>query len=346
MSNESSLRKLYDDSVPFLTAHPDYDLTFLPAWVRDNISVARSYGGGLKGIILPDGRKYHLDNKLNDMTGRDWTFFINSVFTTHYPSRGKESYAHDIRKIHPTPKPPQLMRDLIQFFTKENEIVLDAFMGVGGTLLGASLAGRRAIGVDIEEKYLDAYKKAATSLGLQTQKTFCGDSAELFDKDREIDRALEGEMASLLLIDPPYANMMSRIKTGADMAVYGKKATPFTQKAADLGNMSRETFLASLKEIVEKTLRLIKTHGYVVVFSKDLQPVGKSNNLLHAEIVETLTKIDCLNYKGMKIWSDASAKFYPYGYPFSFVANQIHQYILIFRKEKTKTSRKTTRPLS
>ena len=44
---------------------------------------------------------------------------------------------HHIRKIHPTPKPPQLMRDLIQFFTKEGELVFDTFMGVGGTLLGA-----------------------------------------------------------------------------------------------------------------------------------------------------------------------------------------------------------------
>ncbi len=35
-----------------------------------------------------------------------------------------------------------------------------------------------------------------------------------------------------------------------------------------------------------------------------------------------------------KIWKDKSAKLFPYGYPLSFVANQAHQYILIFRKEK------------
>ena len=96
---------------------------------------------------MPDGQKYHLDNSLNDMNGRDWTLFINSVFATRYPTLGAEGYAHEIRKIHPTPKPPQLMRDLILFFTKENEIVFDAFMGVGGTLLGAALAKRRAFGM-------------------------------------------------------------------------------------------------------------------------------------------------------------------------------------------------------
>ena len=334
MPNDISLKRLYESSQPFLSVHPGFNLDLLPDWVRENISEARSYGGSLKGIILPDGRKFHLDNHLNDMTGRDWTFFINSVITTHYPSRGAESYAHDIRKIHPTPKPPQLMRDLIQFFTKKNEIVLDAFMGVGGTLIGASLIGRRAIGVDLERKYISAYKKAARSLKLPVCSTFCGDSACLFKHGGKIEKALGGEQASLLLIDPPYANMMSRLKTGADMFVYGKVATPFTKDKRDLGNMERLTFLKTLREIITDTLLLVKHKGYVVVFAKDLQPTAQNTNLLHAEIANALSEIPGLQYKGMKIWADASAKFYPYGYPFAFVANQIHQYILIFRKEK------------
>ena len=37
---------------------------------------------------------------------------------------------------------------IINFFTKENEYVLDYFMGVGGTLLGASLSNRNALGID------------------------------------------------------------------------------------------------------------------------------------------------------------------------------------------------------
>ena len=137
--------KLYEDSEPFLAVHPNYDLNLLPSWVKENIEKARVYGNSKKGVILPDGRKYHLDNHLNDMTGKEWTFFINSVFSTHYPTSGKEAYAHHIRKIHPTPKPPQLMRDLIQFFTKEGELVFDTFMGVGGTLLGAALCNNGSL---------------------------------------------------------------------------------------------------------------------------------------------------------------------------------------------------------
>lgn len=120
--SDPRVTELYNESTPFLDAYPDYDLALLPAWVRENIEAARVYGGSKRGVVLPDGRKYHLDNKLNDLTGREWTFFINSVFSTHYPTRGEEAYAHHIRKIHPTPKPPQLMRDLIRFFSKEGDL--------------------------------------------------------------------------------------------------------------------------------------------------------------------------------------------------------------------------------
>lgn len=326
--------KLYSESEPFLLVHPNYDLSSLPSWVAENIEVARVYGNSKKGVILPDGRKYHLDNHLNDLTGREWTFFINSVFATHYPTSGKESYAHHIRKIHPTPKPPQLMRDLIQFFTKEGELVFDTFMGVGGTLLGAALCNRIAAGIDLNPDYIDAYHAAAAELSLRDFSTECGDCLAVLEDKTKMASLTVGKSISLLLFDPPYSNMMSKEKTGADIAVYGKTATPFSASEHDLGNMKRPLFLSKLRESVELALPYIKFRGYVILFIKDLQPDKKEPNLLHADVVNELNKIPNLYYKGMKIWADESTKLYPYGYPFSFVANQIHQYILVFRKEK------------
>lgn len=325
---------LYNESDEFLDIYPEYDLSRLPRWVQDNIMDARVYGNQKKGVILPDGRKYHLDNKLNDMTGRDWTFFINSVFTTHYPTRGTEGYAHEIRKIHPSPKPPQLMRDLISFFTKEGELVFDSFVGVGGSLLGAALCNRKAAGIDLNQEYLNAYTEAAKKLDLQVYPTACGDCIQVLQNDTIMGDLTGNQEISLCLIDPPYANMMSKRKTGADVDVYGDIATPFTNEATDLGNMQRLDFLETLKKSVELMLAHMKPEGYVVVFIKDLQPQKKETNLLHAEVVGKLNEIPKLYYKGMKIWADESTKIYPYGYPFSFVANQIHQYILVFRKEK------------
>ena len=72
-------------------------------------------------------------NKLNDLTGSEWLYFLCSVFTTSYSTKGAESFSHHIRKHHPSPKPPQLMEGIIKFFTKRNQWVLDPFMGVGGT---------------------------------------------------------------------------------------------------------------------------------------------------------------------------------------------------------------------
>lgn len=329
-----SINELYAKSEPFFSVYPSFDISTLPSWVAKNIENARVYGNTKKGIILPDGRKYNLDNHLNDMTGREWTFFINSVFSTRYPTNGKESYAHHIRKIHPTPKPPQLMRDLIYFFTKEGELVFDTFMGVGGSLLGAALANRVGAGIELNQQYIEAYTEAADKLQLETFKTKCGDCISLLKENSIMEELTGGKKISLLLIDPPYSNMMSKAKTGADIAVYGKSATPFSDSGLDLGNMDRDLFLKKLKESVELTLPYIKFRGYVVVFIKDLQPNKKETNLLHAEVVEILNQISNLYYKGMKIWADESAKLYPYGYPFCFVANQIHQYILVFRKEK------------
>ncbi len=325
---------LYESSIPFFEIYPEYNILTLPSWLQDNISEARVYGNKYKCIILPDGRKYHLNNTLNDLTGKEWTFFINSVFSTHYPTKGKESYAHHIRKIHPTPKPPQLMRDLILFFTKENDLVFDYFMGVGGSLLGAGLCNRKAAGIDLNPVFINAYKKAANELNLPVFPTSCGNATELL-ADKKLMKSLTNNIPiSLLLIDPPYSNMMSKEKTGADIKVYGKNATPFTESAKDLGNMNRQAFLDTLKKSIELILDYIKFRGYILVFIKDMQPSKKELNLLHAEVLNKLNEIPNIYYKGLKIWSDESTKLYPYGYPFSFVANQIHQYILVFRKEK------------
>ena len=71
----------------------------------------------------------------------------------------------------------------------------------------------------------------------------------------------------------------------------------------------------------------------MVVFCKDFQPQPGTPNLLHADIINELCKIDGLVYRGMRIWHDQAMSLFPFGYPYSFVMNQIHQYVLIFRKE-------------
>ena len=56
---------------------------------------------------------------------------------------------------HPTEKPVGLLRVLIESSTTFDEFVLDPFMGVGSTLVAARDEGRKAIGIEIEEKYCE-----------------------------------------------------------------------------------------------------------------------------------------------------------------------------------------------
>jgi DNA modification methylase len=290
---------------------------------------------------------YNTKNRLNNLTGREWNFFLNSVMETdfaqnheefelwkylqdsviktRYPSSGKESYGHNLRKIHPSPKPPQLMRDIIAFFTKSGGWILDPFMGVGGTLIGASLLpDRNAVGIEIEEKYIEVFKETCARNGLKQQTTFCADSRKILEIDD-----LKNKTFDLILTDPPYANMLSRKRTGGDR----KDKGAFTSDERDLGNITYDKFMPELGGIIKDNTSLLKNKGYLVIFCKDMQPTKENHNLLHADIINEICKIPYIYFKGYKIWYDKTINLYPYGYPFSYVSNQLHQFILIFRKE-------------
>ena len=81
---------------------------------------------------------YSPKNRVNDLTGKEWVFWTRSVITKPYPP----NMQHKLRSRHGGQKPPELCRDIINIFTKKGGSVLDPFMGVGGVLLGAALAGR------------------------------------------------------------------------------------------------------------------------------------------------------------------------------------------------------------
>jgi hypothetical protein len=139
----------------------------------------------------------------------------------------------------------------------------------------------------------------------------------------------------VIIADPPYSDMMARKRTGQKIKLYGdNSATPYTENKNDLGNMAFPDFLNNLKSIIQKAIKYLKKGKYVIIFCKDFQPKEDKPNILHADIIHKLNEIYNLKYKGMRIWHDQAMSLYPFGYPYAFVMNQIHQYILIFRKAK------------
>jgi DNA modification methylase len=265
-------------------------------------------------------------NRLNDLTGREWVYALRSVITTRYPTSGPESYAHALRRMHPSPKPPQLMAELVRFFTKTGGHVLDPFAGVGGTLLACSMEGRSAVGVDLSPVYAACYAEVCAALNLAPQPYLVGDARRLAELEAVRQRPFD-----LILTDPPYAQMLAKERTGERKKRGRSDPTPFTDSDADLGNLDYWAFLAALQAILVDALAFLRPRGHLVLFTKDQQPTAEHHNMLHADIVAALRNVPGLEFRGYRIWHDQSLNLYPFGYPFAFVANQMHQFILIFR---------------
>lgn len=56
---------------------------------------------------------------------------------------------------HPSPKPVGLMEDLLRVVSAPGHLVVDPFMGCGPTLVAAKTLGRKAIGIELEERYCE-----------------------------------------------------------------------------------------------------------------------------------------------------------------------------------------------
>jgi len=64
---------------------------------------------------------------------------------------------------HPTPKPPALVEWFVQLHSKPGDLVLDPFNGGGSTAVACQRLGRRYIGIDVEERWLELTARRLSS---------------------------------------------------------------------------------------------------------------------------------------------------------------------------------------
>jgi DNA modification methylase len=96
-------------------------------------------------------------------------------------------------RVHTTQKPEALMSQLVADFTDAGELILDPFMGSGTTLVAAKRLGRRAIGIEKDERYCEI---AANRLRQGALKLFGAADAVDRSGGNSTDRPRAGDLLS------------------------------------------------------------------------------------------------------------------------------------------------------
>lgn len=102
-------------------------------------------------FVWKSGRAKHINNVKLGKFGR------NRENVWRYP--GIRSFRHsdegDLLALHSTPKPVRMIADAILDVSKRGDLVLDAFMGSGTTIIAAERVGRRCYGCELDPAYVD-----------------------------------------------------------------------------------------------------------------------------------------------------------------------------------------------
>jgi site-specific DNA-methyltransferase (adenine-specific) len=88
--------------------------------------------------------------------------------TSRYPNRIiKLSNAVKLNIVHPTQKPLELMKYLIETYTNKGDLILDFTSGSFTTCVAAEQLNRRSIGIELEKKYCDVGVKRLSQLQMR-----------------------------------------------------------------------------------------------------------------------------------------------------------------------------------
>ena len=146
-------------------------------------ALAIVFGGNYFADLLPASTHWIVWDKLNTApTFSDcelaWTSSPRrSVMKITIESNGMIGAVRG-RRVHPTQKPLSLMKWCIDNYSSPGDMILDPFMGSGTTLLAAKDLGRRAIGIEREEKYCKIARDR-----LAQEVLFPGDREPLDERD-------------------------------------------------------------------------------------------------------------------------------------------------------------------
>jgi DNA modification methylase len=129
------------------------ELKNICVWVKDNAGMGSFYRSRHELVcVFKHGRNGHRNNIQLGQFGR------NRSNVWHYP--GANSFARyseegNLLALHPTVKPVAMVADAILDCSARDDIVLDAFLGSGTTVIAAERTGRRCHGMELDPAYVD-----------------------------------------------------------------------------------------------------------------------------------------------------------------------------------------------
>jgi DNA modification methylase len=253
-------------------------------------------------------------------------YWSKSVINKPYPP----NLQHKLRSNHGGQKPPDLCGDLIEVFTTRGQWVLDPFAGVGGTLLGAALRERNAVGIEINPRWTRIYAQVCSLEEIPEQRMICGDSRLVLPE-----LAREGHTFDLVLTDVPYWGMDKAQKSKGRYKRVGEESRQARRsKLAEFNQSSygsKEQWLDEIASIFSRASDLLKERGYLVVFIGDMYNGGRCH-FLSCDLAAALSEL-ALVPKANLVWYDVSKALHIYGYQYEYIPSMIHQNILVFRKQ-------------
>jgi DNA modification methylase len=129
------------------------ELKNLCVWVKDNGGMGSLYRSQHELVfVFKKGCGSHRNNVQLGQFGRNRSNVWNYPGANSFAGRGEEG---NLLALHPTVKPVAMVADAILDCSARGEIVLDAFLGSGTTLIAAERTGRRCCGLELDPGYVD-----------------------------------------------------------------------------------------------------------------------------------------------------------------------------------------------
>lgn len=293
----------------------------------ENAKRSIEYIGMRDGVV--DSR-----NTLNDLTGKDWIPETKSYF--YQKGLGVDSDEARIERMHPAPYSFQDIGHLIRFFTKRGMRVLDPFGGVGSTAKACEINGRFCTSIELSRKWHELSIKRLeieVAEGASKKHNFInGDSCEVL-------QGLATNSIDFVVTSPPYWGILNKQdqKVKRDR-VSQNLDTKYSDDRRDLGNMVdyREFLDVLAEKVFLQCARILKQKKYMAIVVSDFRDKNQFVSF-HSDLIVLLNnmEIPCggvLRLQGTKVLIQNHKSLMPYGYPYAYVENIHHQYILIFRK--------------